>query len=153
MARLVERAAMQGVIFVGAAGRAGSGNSFPADLDQVLAVDAAEDSTGNPRHLLAPGRDILTLVPGGHYDFASGSSLAAAEVSGIVALMVAQRPHLTVNEVRNLLLRSSRRVASPAGPILVVDACAVLSAAPGHAGCGDQAGAAAAIGAQASTGR
>ena len=141
------------MIFVGAAGRAGSGNSFPADLDQVLAVDAAEDSSGNPRHLLAPGRDILTLVPGGHYDFASGSSLAAAEVSGIVALMLAERPHLTVNEVRNLLLRSSRRVDSPAGEILVVDACAALNGAPGHVACGGKAAAAPAIGAQASSGR
>jgi subtilisin family serine protease len=135
LTRLVEHGALQGMIFVGAAGRAGSGNSFPADLDEVLAVDAAEDSSGNPRHLLAPGRDVLTLVPDGHYDFASGSSLAAAEVSGIVALMLAERPHLTANEVRTLLLRSSRRVDSPAGEILAVDACAALSDAAGHASC------------------
>ncbi len=135
LARLVERGAMQGTIFVGAA-RGGAGASFPADLDEVLAVDAAEESSGNPRHLLAPGHDVLTLAPGGHYDFASGSSLAAAEVSGIVALMLAERPHLTAGEVRSLLLRSSRRVDSPSGEINVVDACAALSDAPGHAGCG-----------------
>ena len=133
--RLVEHGLMQGMIFVAAAGRPGSGNSFPADVEGVLAVDAAEDSTGNPRHLLAPGRDVLTLVPGGHYDFASGSSLAAAEVSGIVALLLAERPHLTANEIRSLLLRSSRRVDSPAGEILAVDACAALSEAAGHASC------------------
>jgi len=144
LARLVEHGAAQGMIFVGAAGRSGGSNSFPADLDQVLAVDAAEDSSGNPRHLLAPGRDVLTLVPGGHYDFASGSSLAAAEVSGIVALILAERPHLTANEVRNLLLRSSRRVDSPAGEILAVDACAALSEAPGHGSCGADTRAAAA---------
>ena len=136
LARLVEHGVMQGMIFVGATARAGSGNGFPADLDGVLAVDAAEASSGNPQHLLAPGRDVLTLVPGGHYDFASGSSLAAAEVSGIVALMLAERPHLTANEVRSLLLRSSRRVDSPAGEILAVDACAALSDAPGHVSCG-----------------
>jgi subtilisin family serine protease len=136
LTRLVQRGAEQGTIFVGAAGRAGSGNSFPADLDQVLAVDAAEDASGNPRHVLAPGHDVLTLVPGGHYDFASGSSLAAAEITGIVALMLAERPHLTANEVRNALLHSSRRVDSPAGKIQAVDACAVLSAAPGRVACG-----------------
>jgi subtilisin family serine protease len=103
------------------------------------AVDAAEDSSGNPRHLLAPGRDVLTLVPGGHYDFASGSSLAAAEVSGIVALMLAEHPHLTATEVRNLLLRSSRRVDSPAGEILAVDACAALTDVRGHGSCGTEA--------------
>jgi subtilisin family serine protease len=136
LTRLVAYGVAQGMIFVAAAGPAGSGTRFPADLDGVLAVDAAEASSGNPRHLLAPGRDVLTLVPGGHYDFASGSSLAAAEVSGIIALMLAERPHLTVNEVRNILLRSSRRVDSPAGEILAIDACAALSDAPGHATCG-----------------
>ena len=146
LARLVSRAAAQGAIFVGAAGRAGSGNTFPADLDEVLAVDAAEDSSGNPRHLLAPGRDILTLVPGGHYDFASGSSLAAAQVSGIVALMLAEHPHLTATEVRNLLLNSSRRVDSPAGEIQAVDACAALTDAQGHGSCGADAAAATTVG-------
>ncbi|HEX3836203.1 MAG TPA: S8 family serine peptidase [Steroidobacteraceae bacterium] len=136
LARLVSVGAAQGTIFVGAAGRAGSGNTFPADLSAVLAVDAAEDSSGNALHLLAPGRDILTLVPGGHYDFASGSSLAAAQISGIVALMLAEHPHLSVTEVRNLLLRSSRRVNSPAGEILVVDACAALTDARGRGSCG-----------------
>jgi subtilisin family serine protease len=144
LARLVERGALQGTIFVGASRSAASGPSFPADLEDVLAVDAAEDSSGNPRHLLAPGHDVLTLVPGGHYDFASGSSLAAAEVSGIVALMLADRPHLTASEVRTMLLRSSRRVESPAGEILVVDACAALNDAPGRAACGPDARAAAA---------
>jgi subtilisin family serine protease len=136
LARLVSRAAAQGAIFVGAAGRRGSGETFPADLSEVLAVDAAEESSGNPRHLLAPGRDVLTLVPGGHYDFASGSSLAAAQVSGIVALMLAEHPHLSAAEVRNLLLHSSRRVDSPAGEILAVDACAALTDARGHGSCG-----------------
>jgi subtilisin family serine protease len=148
LARLVSRAAAQGTIFVGAAGRAGSGNTFPADLDEVLAVDAAEDSSGNPRHLLAPGRDILTLVPGGHYDFASGSSLAAAQISGIVALMLAEHPHLTASEVRNLLLHSSRRVDSPAGEILAVDACAALTDARGHSACGAEAPVPAAVATQ-----
>jgi subtilisin family serine protease len=135
LTRLVERGAEQGMIFVGAAGRAAAGYSFPADLEQVLAVDAAEEASGNPRHLLAPGRDVLTLVPDGRYDFVSGSSLAAAEISGIVALMLAERPHLTVGEVRSVLLRSSRRVESPAGEILTVDACAALGEAPGHTSC------------------
>lgn len=144
LARLVQRGAMQGMIFVGATRSAAEGPSFPADLDQVLAVDAAEDSSGNPRHIPAPGHDVLTLVPGGHYDFASGSSLAAAEVSGIVALMLAERPHLSASEVRNLLLRSSRSVDSAAGEIRVVDACAALSGAAGHPTCGsDQRSAAA----------
>jgi len=135
LARLVERGAAQGTIFVGAARPGANGASFPADLDQVLAVDSAEESSGNPRHLLAPGHDVLTLVPGGHYDFASGSSLAAAEVSGIVALMLAERPHLSAGEVRSLLSRSSHPVPSPSGELHIIDACAALNEALGPAHC------------------
>jgi Subtilase family len=136
LARLIERGAEQGIIFVGAVGRAGAASSFPADLDQVLAVDAAEDPSGNPTHLQAPGRDVLTLVPGGHYDFASGSSLATAEVSGIVALMLAERPGLGAAQIRSLLLHSSHRVDSASGQISTVDACAVLVTSGRTAVCG-----------------
>lgn len=135
LARLIEQGAAQGTIFIAAAGHAAAA-SFPADLEPVLAVDAAEDSSGNPQHLRAPGRDVLTLVPGGHYDFASGSSLAAAEISGIVALLLAERPHLTAAAVRALLQHSSRRVDSPAGEISIVDACAALAEAAGRTACG-----------------
>jgi hypothetical protein len=134
LTRLIERGAALGTIFVGAAGHAGAA-SFPADLDQVLGVDAAEESSGNPRHLQAPGRDVLTLMPGGHYDFASGSSLAAAEISGIVALLLADRPHLGAAQVRSLLLHSSHRIDSPAGEISSVDACAALADAAGRIPC------------------
>jgi subtilisin family serine protease len=134
LTRLIERGAAQGTIFVGAAGHAGAA-SFPADLESVLGVDAAEENSGNPRHLQAPGRDVLTLVPGGHYDFASGSSLAAAEVSGIIALLLADKPHLGATEVRSLLLRSSHRIDSPAGPISTVDACAALANGAGRIPC------------------
>jgi Subtilase family len=144
LARLVESGATRGILFVGAAGRAAAPGSFPADLDQVLAVDAAEDNSGISRHLLAPGRDVLTLVPGGHYDFASGSSLAAAEISGVLALLLADRPHLTSGEARDILLRSARRVASPAGEILAVDACTALTEVSGRGDCAPDTRAAAA---------
>ncbi len=134
--RIITSGAAQGVIFVGAAGKLNSANIFPAELDAVLAVDAAEESSGNPRHLQAPGHDILSLVPRGHYDFASGSSLAAAEISGIVALMLAERPHLGLREIRSLLLHSSRPVDSPAGQISTVDACVALANAPIQVACG-----------------
>jgi subtilisin family serine protease len=137
LTRLIERGAAQGTIFVGAAERS-SAASFPADLEPVLGVDAAEDGPGNPRHLLAPGRDVLTLVPGGHYDFASGSSLAAAEISGIVALLLDERPHLDATAVRAVLLHSAHRVNSPSGPISTVDACAALAAATSQSACARQ---------------
>ena len=35
----------------------------------------------------APGRDIVSTAPGGSYDFATGSSFAAAHVTGAIALL------------------------------------------------------------------
>jgi len=134
LSRLIEQGAAQGTIFVGAAAHTPAG-SFPADLPQVLAVDAAEETSGKPHHLQAPGHDVLTLVSGGHYDFASGSSLAAAEVSGIVALLLTQDPHLGAPQIRSLLLHSARRVASPGGEISVVDACSALAEVVHGPGC------------------
>jgi len=55
----------------------------------------------------APGSDVLTTFPGGRYDYASGSSLAAAHVSGIVALARALR-RLDPQQVRTLLTAHER---------------------------------------------
>jgi subtilisin family serine protease len=61
----------------------------------------------------APGVDIVTPVPGGAYDFSSGTSLAAAHVSGAVALLLQGRPSLTPEEVRAILVRSARDLGAP----------------------------------------
>jgi subtilisin family serine protease len=58
--------------------------------------------------LSAPGSDILTTQPDGGYDFTSGSSMAAAHVSGIAALLLAMAPGLDARSVHDLLLQSSR---------------------------------------------
>jgi subtilisin family serine protease len=56
--------------------------------------------------LRAPGREVVTLVPGGSYDFLSGSSLATAHVTGAVALMVARSRKLERATAYDLLFRS-----------------------------------------------
>jgi len=127
LSRLVDQGTQQGILFVGAVPPEGAANSFPAGLAAVLAVEAAESSSGNPQHLHAPGREVLTLVPGGHYDFASGSSLAAAEVSGVLALLLAEHPHLSAAQARTLLARTSRRIETSSGTLTSIDACAALS--------------------------
>src|SRR3546814_1801458 len=55
----------------------------------------------------APGEDILTTQPDGRYDFAAGSSLAAAHVSGIAALLLSLSPDIDPHAVRRILRRSS----------------------------------------------
>jgi subtilisin family serine protease len=77
--------------------------------------------------LRAPARDIVTLVPNGHYDFASGSSLATAQVTGVVALLLARNQKLSVERLRTLLEQSTVRHDTTRGPFLSVNACAALA--------------------------
>jgi hypothetical protein len=98
----------------------------------VIAVGSAS-SAADATRLAAPGRDVLTLVPPDGYDYLSGSSMAAAHVSGIVALLLERAPSLHAAEVESLLLRTARP-AGRAGPdsvptVSACDALAALSAA------------------------
>jgi hypothetical protein len=46
-----------------------------------------DPASANPSVLVAPGREAPTTQPGGRFAFVSGSSYAAAHVSGLYALM------------------------------------------------------------------
>jgi subtilisin family serine protease len=123
---LIEKATDAGVVVVGAV----SGDphlSFPAKLPRVLAVGEAETSAAGVDFLLAPARDIVTLVPNGHYDFASGSSLATAQVTGVVALLLAKDQKLGIDRLHQLLTQSTERHDTTRGPFLSVNACAALA--------------------------
>jgi subtilisin family serine protease len=74
--------------------------------------------------LYAPGQEILTLLPGGHYDFASGDSIATAQVSGVVALLLAKNPALSAADAYRLLRDTSAHSGS--GGDTRVDACAAM---------------------------
>lgn len=137
LARLIRYGIRQGIIYVGAVPPPHSGiaDAFPVDVSGVLGVQSAEDAAGRTQHLLAPGHGILTLVPGGHYDFASGSSLATAEVTGIVALLLADGRRLAGPTVERILSRSSRQLATPAGLLTTVNACAAVADVLPRASC------------------
>lgn len=122
---LTAQATAMGSIVVGAVPAGGRLDGFPAGAPGVLPVAMAEDMVDTAVVLRAPGREILTLVPGGAYDFATGSSLAAGNVSGIVALLRARR-NLTAAEAKVLLTGSMRPVDVTAGTIRSIDACAAL---------------------------
>ena len=123
---LISKATDGGVVVVGAVSSDPRLN-FPAKLPHVLAVGEAESPADGADFLLAPGRDIVTLVPNGHYDFASGSSLAAAQVTGVVALLLAKDQKLGIERLRQLLTQSTERHDTTRGPFLSVNACAALA--------------------------
>jgi subtilisin family serine protease len=129
LSRLVSQAIERGAVVVGALGPQDAGPSFPTALPGVIAVDAAEDHPTRSDVVLAPGRDILTLAPGGHYDFASGSSLATAEVTGTVALLLSLHPGTPASDIRRLLVESSGPTPAAVGSGASVNACAAIAAA------------------------
>jgi subtilisin family serine protease len=81
--------------------------------------------------LAAPGVDVLTTVPHASYDFFTGSSLAAAEVSGIAALLLEHNAKLTPAQLAALLRKTARPVRPANGEadpgVSLVDACMALA--------------------------
>jgi subtilisin family serine protease len=124
---LVQKAIEAKAIVVGAAGPEVNAKAFPAGVDNVLAVGESESENTDPRLLRAPGRDIVTLVPQGHYDFASGSSLATAQVTGIVALLLARNRRLDTKELFKILQASTDQRQTARGLLTLVNACAAVS--------------------------
>lgn len=66
----------------------------------------------NSVHLGAPGTGILSTTPGNTYQFFSGTSMASPQVAGSAALLLAQNPNLTVQQLKNLLLYNGDVVPS-----------------------------------------
>jgi hypothetical protein len=131
---LVAKAISIGVIVVGAVS-ADPRFAFPAKLPGVLAVTEAEAAGADPALLRAPARDIVTLVPNGHYDFASGSSLATAQISGVVALLLARNQRLGEVRLRAMLTQSTRRHDTTRGPYYSVNACVALTSLVSGSAC------------------
>jgi subtilisin family serine protease len=129
LTRLVRHALDAGIIVVGAASPSGAADQFPTGIAGVIAVDAAENHNADPAVVGAPGRDVLSLAPQGHYDYYSGSSLATAQVSGIIALLRSKQARLTAADARRLL--------AP-GAAGLPDACAALGLLLHRSGCAAQ---------------
>ena len=118
MAIVMAAAAKKGVVLVAAAGNAGAKSPplYPAADPNVIAVTATgpddklfvQSNRGRHIAVAAPGVDIVAPAPSGTYQFTSGTSVAAAQVSGIAALLLEAKPGLTPQAVRKALLSTAR---------------------------------------------
>jgi subtilisin family serine protease len=112
------KAAGKGLVLVAAAGNAGPNSPplYPAADPNVIAVTATNDqdvlfpgaNRGNYIAVAAPGVDVLVPGPGGTYQLTTGTSVAAAEVSGVSALLIARNPALKPGDVRRILMRTAK---------------------------------------------
>lgn len=138
MARFVARALAQGRVVVAAAGP--EPGAFPAALPGVVAVAVAGGAgeVSATAGVVGPGEGVVTTAPGGGYAVYDGASLAAAHVSGIVALMLEVAPDLGPGEVLRRL-SDGGRLEAEAGGTDRLDACRLVRelAPPERAGlCG-----------------
>jgi subtilisin family serine protease len=112
------KANSRGIVLIAAAGNAGPNSPplFPAADPNVIAVTATNSddalfagaNRGNYIAVAAPGVDIFAPAPDGAYQFTTGTSVAAAEVSGVVALLIERNPSLTPAEVRKILMDTAK---------------------------------------------
>jgi len=117
LARMLAMAAQKGVVLVAAAGNLGpkSPPLYPAADPNVIAVTATDASdkllsvAARGRHiaLAAPGVDVLCPAPGGGYQMSTGTSVAAAQVSGIAALLLQRKRDIAREDVRKALMESA----------------------------------------------
>jgi subtilisin family serine protease len=131
LSRLIDAALAQGSTVVAAVDAAAADGGFPASRPGVLAVASDEGACRVPGGLRAPGDAVPTTTPPSGWGMVSGASFAAAQVSGLSALMLQLAPALTPAQVAEALRASAAGGASAqAGR---VDACSALSRAqPAH---------------------
>jgi subtilisin family serine protease len=120
LSALIQAAMKRGVTFVGAA--AEQPDAFPVDIQGVIAAQGLQHPLRADAFSI-PANHILTLRPDGQYDFESGSSVAAAELTGVIALLMSttdNRP--STGAIVSLLKETAARDGVALGSAINVDA-------------------------------
>jgi len=135
--RLLEVAMQRGIVVVGAIDSHVVDGGFPASCHGVLAVAEQEsDREGQAGRLSSPGSDtvfapghgIPTTAPGARWNLVSGSSYAAAHVSGMMALLRELREQQVSATASGSLIASGDSHGR-------IDACATIARAAGTCVC------------------
>ncbi|MBU6153971.1 MAG: S8 family serine peptidase [Bdellovibrionales bacterium] len=115
----VRAAEDRGVLFVASAGNGRSNNDVkprhPANLrfSNVISVASTDENDqldtysnfgSNQVEFGAPGKEVLSTLMGGRYGKLSGTSMAAAIVSGVGSLLLLINPELKAKELKRILM-------------------------------------------------
>jgi Subtilase family len=145
--RSLQAAHKKGIVLVAAAGNAGAKSPplYPAADANVIAVSATDaddklfEQSNRGRHIAiaAPGAQLLVAITDGGYEVSSGTSYSAAQVSGIVALMLERKGDLTPDKVRAILQATAKDIGPKGHDIMfgagLADAYAAVMAEPAPA--------------------
>ncbi|MCG3222694.1 MAG: S8 family serine peptidase [Candidatus Heimdallarchaeota archaeon] len=99
--------------------------SFPGALEEVISVGATAHAKsradysnyGEWTEIVAPvgneGTGLYTTILYGNYGYYYGTSFAAPQVAGVIALMRSLNHSLTVEEIRDILHKSATDIGDP----------------------------------------
>lgn len=133
--RVLQKARNKGILIIAAAGNERSNIDlrrnayYPASygLDNIISVGAHNESIkviessnwgSKSVDIAAPGYRIRSSVPTNGAGYMTGTSQATAFVTGVVAMIKSQYPHLKYGEIRNIMLGSSLKIKRLEGKIL-----------------------------------
>jgi subtilisin family serine protease len=111
----------QGTLVVASAGNTNSAIQYPAAYDHALSIAAStrDDERasyscfGPEMDLAAPGSGIYSTCVRDSYCYKSGTSMAAPYVAGLAALLYAQQPSLSPDQVTQRLIDSAQDIDTP----------------------------------------
>jgi Subtilase family len=116
--RMLAAAYAKDMVLIAAAGNAGPDAApfYPAADPDVIAVTASDSRDGLFKManrgpyiaVAAPGVEILALAPGDAYQITTGTSVAAAHVSGIAALLLELKPSLKPKDIRSIIMTTAK---------------------------------------------
>src|SRR5215213_2116960 len=130
---VIRKAYENDILFVAAAGNSTTNNDrmphYPSSYDvpnvvSVAALDRHDELAKFSNYgvksvaIAAPGVDILSTWLGNAYEEKSGTSMATPVISGVAALILAENPRLSVDELKKKLLASTDPIVALKGKIV-----------------------------------
>ena len=144
LAQELQVAREKGILIVAAAGNAGpkSPPLYPGADPNVLAVTATDvhdhlfsgANQGDYIAVAAPGVNVLVPAPNADVQYTTGTSVASANVSGVAALLLAEEPTRSPEDIRDILVQTAKHLGTegtnPQFGAGLVDPLKALKSAP-----------------------
>jgi hypothetical protein len=120
LALAMKNAHAKGVVLIAASGNLGpkSPPLYPAADPNVIAVTAVDESDRLFAHAVrgphvavaAPGVDVMVPAPDETYQLTTGTSVAAAHVSGVAALLIEHHPNVDAATILEVLTSTAQKL-------------------------------------------